>query len=383
MASKKPSTILEFDAPLAVAPPAVPEESQNLNSPGWEQSPNSEFPSFSVQDVFEAVGHVRSTLKPRLFNVELDHNRIRYWTLNLLLTLAILFFLAGVGVATYPFVSNAIYQYNQTTAITDAERKVAKWPSEQVKKELVKIQAYNNALYHSGQPIIGGIPSNPYAAAQNPDQADLTAASNETYQSLMNTGQGIMGSVIIPKIGVDLPIYHGTSMAVLSQGAGQVYGTSLPIGGPSTHTVIAAHRGLVHAMMFTRLDEMRIGDFFYFKVLGETLAYRVINISVILPTDVQPLRIVPGKDLATLLTCTPYGINTHRLLVTGIRVSMPQPAPFPYAVPRDQWTALVLGALGVLLTFFIGLPFNVLKNRWVRLQHEDMNDKNKKKVKRN
>ena len=130
-----------------------------------------------------------------------------------------------------------------------------------------------------------------------------------------------MGSLEIPKISVNLPIYHGTDEEVLSTGIGHMEGTSLPIGGNNTRTILAGHRGLPNSKLFTRLDELEKGDYFFIHVLDEVLAYEVIDIEVIEPEDSGKLGVAPEKDLATLLTCTPYGLNTHRLIVTGERVA--------------------------------------------------------------
>ena len=134
---------------------------------------------------------------------------------------------------------------------------------------------------------------------------------------------------------------------MLGLGAGHLYGTSLPVGGKSTHSVITGHRGLVEAMMFTRLDEVKKGDFFYIEVMNRTLGYEVDRISVILPDDTSQLRIVPGEDRVTLMTCTPYGVNTHRLLISGHRVAIPIPAPDPHDVhdARDIAIAVTVGIL--------------------------------------
>ena len=141
----------------------------------------------------------------------------------------------------------------------------------------------------------------------------------------MNIGEDeIMGRIEIPKIDVDLMIYHGTSEEVLQKGAGHLQGSSLPVGGESTHTCISAHRGLVGKEMFTNLDQIEKGDLFFIHVLGETLCYRVNKIAVVLPAEVEDLEIERGKDLATLITCTPYGINSHRLYVQGYRVPYTQ-----------------------------------------------------------
>ena len=136
-----------------------------------------------------------------------------------------------------------------------------------------------------------------------------------------NQGTGVMGSIEIPKIGVDLPIYHGTDDDVLSNGIGHLEGTSLPVGGASTHCVLTGHRGLPNSKLFTRLDEIEENDLFYLNIFGETLAYKVNQIEVIEPDEVDKLNIQEGKDLVSLITCTPYGLNTHRLVVTGERVS--------------------------------------------------------------
>lgn len=163
----------------------------------------------------------------------------------------------------------------------------------------------------------------------NGERLSSQSAQDQRYGRLLNEGHGIMGRVSIPKISVDLPIYHGTGDKQLSLGSGHLYGTSLPVGGNNTHAVITGHRGMVQAQMFTRLDEMREGDFIYISTMNRTLAYEVDRITVIEPTDTSQLRIVPGQDRLTLMTCTPYGINSHRLLVSGHRVSMPVPAPDP------------------------------------------------------
>ena len=145
-----------------------------------------------------------------------------------------------------------------------------------------------------------------------------------SYESTLDvTGTGIMGYITIEKIGVELPIYHGTSDAVLQVAAGHLEGTSLPVGGASTHAVISAHRGLPSAKLFTNLDQLEVGDTFTITVLDRTLTYEVDNISIVLPTETDSLKVSEGKDYVTLMTCTPYGINTHRLLVRGRRITTP------------------------------------------------------------
>ena len=148
-----------------------------------------------------------------------------------------------------------------------------------------------------------------------------TSFGDASYASLLDTtGTGGMGSMDIPKIGVELPIYHGTSEEVLSKGIGHLQGSSLPVGGESTHSILTGHRGLPQSKLLTRLDELEEGDYFFFHVLDETLAYQVTEIQVVKPEEVSVLKIQEGQDLASIITCTPYGLNTHRLIVTGKRV---------------------------------------------------------------
>lgn len=210
-------------------------------------------------------------------------------------------------------------------SVSSAEEQVSLWPKSRVGDELRAARAYNRQLARSDQPVLGEA-VDPFA-----DQGGGFSRSSEDkrYNALLNEGHGVMGSVIIPKISVNLPIYHGTGERQLSLGTGHLYGSSLPIGGRGTHAVITGHRGMVKAQMFTRLDEIREGDFVYIRTLNETLAYEVDHISVIEPNDTTQLRIAPGQDRLTLMTCTPYGINSHRLLVSGHRVSIPVPAPNP------------------------------------------------------
>lgn len=192
------------------------------------------------------------------------------------------------------------------------------------------------------------------------------------YAKQLDEPMGIMGIVKIPKIGVKLPIYHGSSQEVLAYGAGHLYGTDLPVGGKTRHAVVTAHTGLPNATMFDDLVELKKGDFFYFDVQGEMLRYRVFRISVVDPHDIRLLQRENGRDLATLLTCTPYGVNTQRLLVTGYRV-----LPDPVSAPGDklQWplwmTMFVLALIGcaVILTTMIIAAVRKRHRRAASLAH--------------
>ena len=236
--------------------------------------------------------------------------------------ITLLLVLSGLVVMVLPFALQWHNAYRLERSSRAAASRVAAWPDWKVKDNLAGAETYNQDLAESGQPVIGeGV--NPFLSQEQLDQAEQhlsSANSDQTYWSLLDSGDGIMATIRIPKISVTLPIYHGTADETLNSGIGHLYGTSLPVGGDSTHAVITGHRGLVSAMMFTRLDEMRKGDRFHIDVLNETLDYQVDEISIIEPNDVSKLLIRPGEDRVTLMTCTPYGINTQRLLVSGVRI---------------------------------------------------------------
>lgn len=269
--------------------------------------------------------------------------------------LTIVLLIAAIGVACFPLA----LQYKSgrelaATAATSASH-VAGWPAAKTKEALAAAREYNRKLAESGQPVLGEA-VDPFSSAQGGSRAsgeDSISKEDKEYQSLLDTGNEVMGTITVPKQSINLPIYHGTSEEALASGAGHLYGTSLPAGGKSTHSVITGHRGLVEAMMFTRLDEMKKGDFFYIEVMGETLGYEVDKISVILPDDTSKLRIVPGEDRVTLMTCTPYGVNTHRLLVSGHRMASPVPAPGPNAVLDVRNISIAIGVDVLALGLFI------------------------------
>ena len=180
----------------------------------------------------------------------------------------------------------------------------------------------------------------------------------ENYDEILNvTGNGIMGYISIPKLGVELPLYHGISAEVLNIACGHLEGTSLPIGGESTHSVLSAHRGLPHARLFTDLDMMEVGDTFQITVLDRLLTYQVDQIKVVRPDEIDDIRIVAGEDLCTLLTCTPYGINSHRLLVRGTRIENAAPKLYvtSNAYQIDSLVATPIVAAPILLILLIVL----------------------------
>lgn len=223
-------------------------------------------------------------------------------------------FLAGLSLLLYPLVANEWNTYRQSRLLSSYSDTVSEQVSEgqiDVEEVMEEAHAYNEALLPSILP-------DSFAVAETMDE------DNEAYKAYMAClnpmGDGMMGSVEVPKINVSLPLYHTTTEEVLQTAAGHLEGSSLPVGGVSTHAVVSAHRGLPSASLFTDLDKLEIGDHFLFHILGETLSYEVDQILVVEPNEVDSLNVVDGEDLATLFTCTPYGVNSQRLMVRGHRV---------------------------------------------------------------
>ena len=221
--------------------------------------------------------------------------------------IAVLAILIGCSVLLYPTVSNYLAERNASYAISGYDESLAELNEEERLAMLEEARAYNETLTGADAP------EDPFAA----DAADEDAVYDEL---LDPDGTGVMGSIRIPVIGVELPVYHGTKESVLQKGTGHLKGSSLPVGGPGTHTVITGHRGLPTLELFSDLDRLAEGDVFYLDVRGETLAYEVDRILTVLPDEMDALEIVEGQDYATLVTCTPYAVNTHRLLVRGHRI---------------------------------------------------------------
>lgn len=237
----------------------------------------------------------------------------------------ILIFLAGLSLLLYPLVANQWNNHRQKQLISNYESVISDKEAAgniDYAAEMKKAEAYNDALLPSILP-------DSFAVAEAQTEAD------SSYENSLNiAGDGMMGIVEIPKIDIKLPIYHGTSDEVLQKAAGHLEGSSLPIGGESTHAVISAHRGLPSASLFTDLDQLEIGDHFLIHVLDETLCYEVNQILVVDPEDTSALAVEDGEDLVTLLTCTPYGVNTQRLMVRGHRV------PYEEQAVADEQTPL-------------------------------------------
>lgn len=215
----------------------------------------------------------------------------------------IIVFLVGLSLLLYPTFSDWWNSMTQSQAIATYSKSVASIDNSAYEKLLAEAQQYNAEL------------------VMKPFSLQPLEEEKEYYNSVLNvTSSGIMSYIDIPSIRVELPIYHGTDEGVLQVAIGHLEGTSLPIGGPSTHCVISGHRGLPSARLFTDIDRLVVGDEFMLRTLDETLTYEVDQISIVLPYELSNLQIEPGKDYCTLVTCTPYGINSHRLLVRGHRV---------------------------------------------------------------
>lgn len=219
----------------------------------------------------------------------------------------IFLFIIGSAVLLYPTISSFITGREQSVVVRDYNESVKSRQQIENEKELEKANIYNQTL---GKMII----KDPFAENQNKD-------GEKKYQELLDI-EGIMGYIEVPKIKLQLPIYHGTSEEVLEKGSGHLYGSSLPVGGSSTNTVLTGHRGLPKATLFTDLDKIEKGDKIYIHVLDKTLAYEVKTIKVIEPYELDDLNIKSGQDLVTLFTCTPYGINSHRLVIQGERINV-------------------------------------------------------------
>lgn len=255
-----------------------------------------------------------------------------------------LIFLVGLGIFLYPSVSNYINSKHQSRAVASYEGAIANISKEDYSKIWEEAYAFNEEL----------------AQVQSSSFLKLDGELKERYYKIFDpTGTGIIGTIEIENIGVNLPIYHGTDESVLQVGIGHLEGSSFPTGTPSTHVILSGHRGLPSAKLFTDLDQMIVGDTFLLHVLDQTFAYQVDNINIVLPEDTGGLGIVDGKEYVTLVTCTPYGINTHRLLVRARRVDYNEETRL--LVPADAtryntlFVAPFIGAPILLLAFIIFL----------------------------
>jgi len=255
-----------------------------------------------------------------------EHRReSRRWRPSVLLILTVIAAVAGATVLTYSPAASWLSSYNQSLLVGDYGDDVgAAAPGPEA--QIAEAHRYNDAL--SAGALL--------AAHAHVPVGDGVVDSGFVYDELLRTSSGVMSRVQIPGIGVDLPVYHGTAAQTLLRGAGHLEGTSLPIGGESTHAVITAHRGLADATMFTDLNRVEVGDLFTVNTFGEVLTYRVVDTRVVDPADTTSIRQEAGRDLVTLVTCTPLGINSHRILVTGERTTPTPPAALAAATAPSQ-----------------------------------------------
>lgn len=236
-----------------------------------------------------------------------------------ILYLSVLLFMGAVAIAAYPMIANYINDKHQSAIRIEYAQEVETLEDSEIREARQAAVAYNESL----KPI-------------RYDREAVQAAA-ESYDDLLNLhSSGLMGYVEIPKIDVNLPIYHGTSEEVLQKGIGHLVGSSLPIGGEGFHSVLTGHSGLAGKRLFSDLEQLALGDCFYLHILGETLAYEVTEINRVLPHETELLTALAGEDLCTLVTCTPYGVNTHRLLVRGSRVPYEKAAEEAAETPKEE-----------------------------------------------
>lgn len=253
--------------------------------------------------------------------------------------IAVLVLVGGIGLLVYPTFSDWWNTYHQSRAIASYAQAVEETDPEVLAKMMADARAYNERL------------------ATDSGRWGMTDAERAEYESLLDpAGNGVMGVVQINSIKVDYPIYHGMDEKVLQVAIGHLEGSSLPVGGPSTHAVISGHRGLPSARLFTDLDKLREGDTFTITVLKETITYQVDQIRIVLPEDLSNLNIEEGKDYCTLVTCTPYGVNTHRMLVRGHRVdNLTDDTILPDAIQIPRYVAITAVAIPMLFIFLVGM----------------------------
>lgn len=247
----------------------------------------------------------------------------------------VLMFFAGLSLLLYPTVSNYWNSLHQSRAIAAYVEQVAQIDNETFDQLREQARAYNRTLVGKAY------------------RYDMTRQEREEYLGLLNvSGNGIIGYIEIPDIHCELPIYHGTDADALQIGVGHIEGSSLPVGGESTHCAISGHRGLPSAKLFSDLDKLTVGDRFILRVLDDTLTYEVDQVHTVLPEEMDELEIVEGEDYCTLVTCTPYGINTHRLLVRGHRVENSTDKE-PARVATDETRTEPLGKISILLPVLV------------------------------
>lgn len=281
----------------------------------------------------------------------------------------ILIILFGFALLSYPFISNYMFEKSAGSTIKSYEKQAKTYDQKQKEQAFRKAEEYNKDLIKS--------------VVQLTDPFKVKKSNGETliYNNILNIDHsGVMGYLEIPCISVNLPIYHGTDAEILERGVGHLAASSIPVGGKSTHSVLTGHTGLSSAKLFTDLTEMKKEDLFFIHVLDRTLAYKVDQISVVRPEDTRKLQIVKGKDYVTLVTCTPYGVNDHRLLVRGVRTkyvkkqrSSIQPRNQDSQWMRTYKKAIAIGLMIVTALILLGKVFQKLHRK--KTEHRQINRK--------
>lgn len=281
----------------------------------------------------------------------------------------ILIVLLGFALLSYPFISNYMFEKSAGSTIESYKKQSKTYDQKQKEKALKEAKEYNQDLTRSAVQLT------------DPFKAKKSDGETMVYNNILNLDQsGVMGYLEIPCISVNLPIYHGTDAEILERGVGHLAASSLPIGGKSTHSILTGHTGLSSAKLFTDLTEMKKEDLFFIHVLDRTLAYKVDQISVVRPEDTRKLQIVKGKDYVTLVTCTPYGVNDHRLLVRGVRTKYVKKQRSSIR-PRNQdsqWMrtykkAIAIGLMIVTALILLGKVFQKLHRK--KTEHRQINRK--------
>lgn len=281
----------------------------------------------------------------------------------------ILIVLFGFALLLYPFISNYMFEKSAGSTIESYKKQSKTYDQKQKEKALKEAKEYNQDLTRSAVQLT------------DPFKAKKSDGETMVYNNILNLDQsGVMGYLEIPCISVNLPIYHGTDAEILERGVGHLAASSLPIGGKSTHSILTGHTGLSSAKLFTDLTEMKKEDLFFIHVLDRTLAYKVDQISVVRPEDTRKLQIVKGKDYVTLVTCTPYGVNDHRLLVRGVRTKYVKKQRSSIR-PRNQdsqWMrtykkAIAIGLMIVTALILLGKIFQKLHRK--KTEHRQINRK--------
>ena len=327
----------------------APSDTRSRSLPDRASSAGSPEPASAVENSTPAGGTPDTARSPKRRSRRARPEGKRRWRLRLINIIPAVFALAGLALFSYPSVASWFSQYNQSKVVADYEQQVdnAKPAAEE---QLAQAHAYNDAL--SSGAVLEANTNIPTGAGEHPDD------SLDYNKILSANAVGLMGRLRIPTIDLDLPIYHGTSDEVLLAGLGHLQGTSLPVGGKGTRSVITGHRGLANATMFTNLDKVGVGDTFTLEVFGEVLSYQVVETKVVAPEETEALRADPDRDLVTLVTCTPLGINTHRILVTAERIT-PTPADDLAAagakpdVPGFPWWAVWISGVVIAVGLYL------------------------------